>query len=186
MPCTSFDEQSLETSGLVSSCKAGGPPMASRPISSRAFSTTLGRSARTRSSRPNPVSGLLAPTLDDAKAKGRLHEIATMWLDRGSDSEATRQRLNERGVDGAVMAGRPRRASVVGVKCNQPMGRRWPVERTNSWRSNLGQLRRNTDCNTSRKPADRLAQFALAVVFLLTAKLIDSGSRWSPASTPIR
>jgi hypothetical protein len=29
----------------------------------------------------------------------------------------------------------------------QPMGMRWPVERTNSWLSNFGQLRRNTDLN---------------------------------------
>ncbi len=29
----------------------------------------------------------------------------------------------------------------------KPMGLRWPVERTNSWLSNYGQLRRNTDRN---------------------------------------
>ncbi len=57
-----------------------------------------------------------------------------------------------------------------------PLGMRWPVERTNSWLSNFGQLRRNTD----RCSAHRLAQMALAVVFLLTAKLIDWRSRWSP------
>jgi hypothetical protein len=64
----------------------------------------------------------------------------------------------------------------------QPMGMRWPVERTNSWLSNFGQLRRNTD----RKNSHRLAQLALAVVFLLTAKLIDWRNRWSPGSVPIR
>ncbi|MCU1495961.1 MAG: hypothetical protein JWO62_3725, partial [Acidimicrobiaceae bacterium] len=64
----------------------------------------------------------------------------------------------------------------------QPMGLRWPVERTNSWLSNFGQLRRNTD----RKIAHRLAQLALAVVFLLTAKLIDWRNRWSPDLSPIR
>jgi len=62
------------------------------------------------------------------------------------------------------------------------MGLRWPVERTNSWFSNFGQLRRNTD----RKLVHRLAQFALAVVFLLTANLIDWRNRWSPGSVPIR
>ncbi len=40
-----------------------------------------------------------------------------------------------------------------------PLGLRWRVERTNSWLSNYGQLRRNTD----RKPEHRLAQLALAV-----------------------
>jgi transposase len=49
-----------------------------------------------------------------------------------------------------------------------PMGLRWPVERTNfSWLSNFGALRRNTDRTTRH----RLAQLALAVVFLITAKL---------------
>ena len=63
-----------------------------------------------------------------------------------------------------------------------PMGLRWPVERTNSWLSNFGQLRRNTD----RKPTHRLAQLALAVALLLTAKLIDWRNGWSPTPSPIR
>jgi len=62
------------------------------------------------------------------------------------------------------------------------MGLRWPVERTNSWLSNFGQLRRNTD----RKPVHRLAQLAFAVALLLTAKLIDWQNRWSPTPPPIR
>ena len=51
------------------------------------------------------------------------------------------------------------------------MGLRWPVERTNSWLSNFGQLRRNTD----RFNAHRLAQFALAVALIITVKLV----KWS-------
>ena len=127
-------------------------------------------------------SVMLAPTLDDAKAKGLLQEIETIWLDRGYDSDATRQRLIERDIEDAVIARKRKRGTAGGTKNNQPMGLRWPVERTNSWLSNFGQLRRNTD----RKTAHRLAQFALAVVFLLTAKLIDWRNRWSPASSPIR
>jgi hypothetical protein len=46
----------------------------------------------------------------------------------------------------------------------------------------LRQLRKNTQ----RKNIHRLAQFALAVSFLLTAKLIDWRNRWSPRSAPIR
>jgi len=64
----------------------------------------------------------------------------------------------------------------------QPMGLRWPVERTNSWLSNFGELRRNN----SRKAAHRLSELALAVAFLLTAKLIDWRNRWSPDVLPIR
>ena len=127
-------------------------------------------------------SVMLAPTLDDAKAKGLLCDVETIWLDRGYDSDVTRQRLIERDITDAVIAKKRKRGTTGGVKNNQPMGLRWPVERTNSWLSNFGQLRRNTD----RKSAHRLAQFALAVVFLLTAKLIDWRNRWSPASLPIR
>lgn len=124
---------------------------------------------------------LLAPTLDDAKARGLLVDITTIWLDRGYDSDATRQRLAERELTDAVIAKKRKRGSTAPKK-NQPMGLRWPVERTNSWLSNYGQLRRNTD----RKTTHRLAQLALAIVCILTAKLIDWRNRWSPASAPIR
>ena len=126
-------------------------------------------------------SVLLAATLDAAAQRGLLADVDTLWLDRGYDSNVTRQRLAERNVADAVIATKRRRGSTESKK-NQPMGLRWPVERTNSWLSNFGQLRRNTD----RKPAHRLAQFALAVTILLTAKLIDWRKRWSPHLSPIR
>lgn len=126
-------------------------------------------------------SVLLAPTLDAARASGLLADVETIWLDRGYDSDATRERLIERGIADAVIA-KKRRRGATGPTPNQPMGLRWPVERTNSWLSNFGQLRRNTD----RRIAHRLAQFALAVAFLLTAKLIDWRNRWSPGCVPIR
>ena len=124
---------------------------------------------------------MLAPTLDAAGGSGLLAEIETLWLDRGYDSTVTRQRLAERGIDDAVIAKKRKRNSTAAKK-NQPMGLRWPVERTNSWLSNFGQLRRNTD----RRTIHRLAQFALAVALLLTAKLIDWRNRWSPTTSPIR
>ena len=125
---------------------------------------------------------LLAPTLDDAAKRGLLEDIETLWLDRGYDSKVTRARLSERGIDDAVIAKKRKRGAAKNPTKNLPMGLRWPVERTNSWLSNYGQLRRNTD----RKTVHRLAQFALAVAFLLTAKLIDWRNRWSPALPPIR
>ena len=97
------------------------------------------------------------------------------------DSKATRERLSERDLADAVIAKRHKRRGTEPKK-TLPMGLRWPVERTNSWLSNFGQLSRNTD----RKPIHRRAQFALAVVCLLTAKLIDWRNRWSPGSLPIR
>ena len=92
-------------------------------------------------------SVLLAPTLDDAKRRGLLQGVVTIWLDRGYDSEATRQRLIEHELDDAVIAKKRKRGSNE-PKRNQPMGLHWPVERTNSWLSNFGGLRRNTDTLT--------------------------------------
>ncbi len=52
---------------------------------------------------------------------------------------------------------------------------RWPVERTNSWLSNFGQLRRNTD----RFVAHRVAQLALAIVLIVAVKLVKWADRWN-------
>lgn len=126
-------------------------------------------------------SVMLAPTLDDAQGRWLLGEIETIWLDRGYDSKLTRERLAERSIEDSIIA-KKRKVGSKEPKTSQPMGLRWPVERTNSWLSNFGQLRRNTD----RKSVHRLAQLALAVAFLLTAKLIDWRNRWSPDLLPIR
>lgn len=71
-------------------------------------------------------SVLLAPTLDDAGRRGLLHDIETTWLDRGYDSDATRDRLCERHIDDAVIAKKRKRGDPK-PKTNQPMGLRWPV-----------------------------------------------------------
>jgi transposase len=126
-------------------------------------------------------SVMLEPTLDDAAERGLLADIETIWLDRGYDSDLTRKRLADRLLDDAVIAKKRKRGEAKG-KNPQPMGMRWPVERTNAWLAAYGQLRRNTD----RKTVHRLAQFALAVVFLLTGKLIDWRNRWSRVPAPIR
>ena len=55
------------------------------------------------------------------------------------------------------------------------LGLRWPVERTNSWLSNFGQLRRNTD----RFNPQRLGQIALAIALILTVKLVKWAKRWT-------
>jgi len=116
---------------------------------------------------------LLAPTLDDINERGLLVDIETLWLDRGYDSEPTRTRLVERGITDAMIAKKRKRGSAKDTK-HQPMGLRWPVERTNSWLSNFGQMRRNTD----RFTAHRLAQFALAVALIITVKLVKWAKRW--------
>lgn len=127
-------------------------------------------------------SAMLAPTLDAAAERGLLIDVETLWLDRGYDSGATRDRLAARGIDDAIIAKKRPRGAAKTPTPRQPMGLRWPVERTNSWLSNFGQLRRNTD----RDPDRRGCQVALAIVFLLTAKLIDWRNRWSPTPPPNR
>jgi len=70
-------------------------------------------------------SPLLAETLDAARALGLLPEGASIRLDRGYDSEATREKLRVRGLIPEVSEkGRPAPVAATG---------RWIVERTNSW-----------------------------------------------------
>ena len=114
--------------------------------------------------------------MNNEERKKRGSDIRTPPPDSTEDSEELAQ------YDDAVIAKKRSPGSTQAPKKNLPMGLRWPVERTNSWLSNYGQLRRNTD----RKPEHRLAQFALAIAVLLTAKLIDWRKRWSPDLSPIR
>ncbi|HEY5109320.1 MAG TPA: IS5 family transposase [Acidimicrobiales bacterium] len=118
-----------------------------------------------------------APTLRSAKDRGLLADVETLHLDRGYDSQGVRTTCRDLGL-GDVVCARQRRDNKQGLKrppVKAVIGPRWPVERTNSWLSNFGQLRRSTDRSTSH----RLALVALAVTLLLTAKLIDWRDRWS-------
>jgi hypothetical protein len=65
---------------------------------------------------------------------------------------------------------------VPGVK-RQPLrlGRRWIIEATNTWRSNYGQLRRNTD----RRARHRHAALCRATTVLIVGRLIDWRNRWN-------
>jgi transposase len=119
---------------------------------------------------------LLAPTLEPVIARGLLVETETLHLDRGYDNRNVRSLVASVGITDLVCS-RLRPRGTATTKKLVPLGMRWPIERTNSWLSNFGQLRRNTD----RKVTHRLAQLALAVTLLLTAKLIDWRNRWSPA-----
>jgi transposase len=121
---------------------------------------------------------LFAPTLETARQRGLLSDIETLHLDRGYDSKAVRSTCRALGLDDVVCARQRRDGKKPGMKRSpkpRPLGMRWPVERTNSWLSNFGQLRRSTD----RTITHRLAQMALAVTLLITAKLIDWRDRWA-------
>ena len=117
---------------------------------------------------------MLEPTLAAADARGLLEECDTLHLDRGYDNGVVRGVVAAAGIDDLVCSKvRPRGDGA--LKKLVPLGMRWPIERTNSWLTNLGQLRRNTD----RHPRHRRAQFALALVLLTAAKLIDWRDRWT-------
>ena len=124
---------------------------------------------------------LLGATLDDAATRGLLDEIDTLHFDKGYDSATMRTLTANAGLDDVVCAkrrkpGQPKPAKPVANTGSHTMGMRWPVERTNSWMTNYGQLRRNG--NTDRKPAHREAALALAIAAILTVKLVKWHERW--------
>ncbi len=119
---------------------------------------------------------LLAPTLDAIDARGLLGDIDTLHLDRGYDNSIVRTQCTELGLDDLIVA-KKRKPGHGKIKLSISLGMRWPVERTNSWLSNFGQMRRNTD----RYIHHRLDQFALAIALVITIKLIKWADRWSPA-----
>lgn len=118
-------------------------------------------------------SVLLPDTLAAVDDQGLLEEVETLHLDRGYAGQAVRRHAAELGITEVVVP--PIRRGVPARRrapTKVPIGRRWPVERTISWLTNYGQLRRNTD----RKVVHRYAQLAFVVAILLIAKLLDSGN----------
>lgn len=118
---------------------------------------------------------LLDPTLDAVDGRGLLGDIETLHLDRGYDNGVVRDLVASLGLDDLICSKRRPSGTATGVT-RVPLGLRWPIERTNSWLSNFGQLRRSTD----RFIHQRLAQFALAVTLIITVKLIKWADRWNP------
>ena len=123
---------------------------------------------------------LFPATLDAVDARGLLADIETLHLDRGYDNSIVRALCAELGIDDLVAAKKrpPRKSGKPAVKKPVSLGMRWPVERTNSWMSNFGQLRRNTD----RFIHHRLDQLALAIALIITIKLVKWSDRWSPTA----
>jgi transposase len=118
---------------------------------------------------------LLQPTLESVATRGLLDDIDTLHLDRGYDYPVVRKRLAAFGLDDVVI--QRRGTKIPGVN-KQPLrlGLRWIVEATNTWWSNYGQLRRNTD----RRIRHRHAALCLATTVLIVGRLIDYRNRWSP------
>ena len=107
--------------------------------------------------------------------RGLLDGIETLHLDRGYDSATARRLCADAGIADVVCPKRRAPGAADGPR-PAPLGPRWSIERANSWLSNFGQLRRNTDHRTCH----RRAQLALAIACILTAKLIDHRNRWDP------
>lgn len=114
-------------------------------------------------------SVMIRPTLE-AIPTALLRRIGTLHLDRGYDNKNVRAVLTDLAVMNPNIARRRRGKDQPEIPA-EPLrkGKRWPVERTNSWLSNYGQMRRNTD----RRSEHRHAQLALVVTILITAKLLD-------------
>jgi transposase len=117
-------------------------------------------------------SVILPETLDEVERRGLLGRIATLHLDRGYDNGVVRRHVAGRGIPELVCAPQRYTGRSPGIRrpsAPVPLGLRWPVERTNSWLSNYGQLRRNTD----RRSEHRRAQLSFVIAILLIVKLID-------------
>ena len=134
---------------------------------------------------------LFEPTLKSIQAQGLIEDIGTLHLDRGYDYQRVRDEAQAHGIKDVNCTkkrkpgtkkrkpGAKKRkpgAKNTRAKKSAPLGMRWTVERTNSWLSNFGQLRRNTD----RQPKHRIAQLCLATALIITIKLINRRNRWNP------
>ena len=117
---------------------------------------------------------LLEPTLASVASRGLLVDIETLHLDRSYDYPVIRLRLNELGlVDHDIQR---RGTKTPGKRQPLNLGLRWIVEATNTWWSNYGQLRRNTD----RRARHRHAALCLATTVFIIGRLIDHRDRWTP------
>lgn len=116
---------------------------------------------------------LLEPMLDSVARIGLDRDIELLCLDRGYDFPKIRRILNDRGYTELDIQQRGTKPAP-GTPHRLTLGLRWIVEVANSWLSNYGQLRRNTD----RKLDCRLAAYQLAVTILITTRLVDYRNRW--------
>ena len=97
---------------------------------------------------------LLAQTLDALKDFQPLPERVTVHLDAGYDYRPCREALEERALLGEI--------AHRGTPAPIQVGRRWVVERTNSWLNDFGRLRR---CTERRKDClDAYLALAAAIV----------------------
>ena len=119
---------------------------------------------------------MLDPTLAAVAATGLILDIETIHLDRGYAGDPVANTCRRWGIDDVVRTPKRPPGQARGRSRTEPLGKRWIVESANSWLSNYGQLRRNTD----RRTDCRHAALRLATTILITAKLIDWKNRYNP------
>ncbi len=120
---------------------------------------------------------LLEPTLAGMDPFGPAPTGTTVHLDRGYDSGVTRTLLDSLGFIGAIAR--------KGLPAPMQVGKRWVVERTQSWMNGYGKLRRCTET------ASRTVDFYLflAAAFVVTRCLIQRARtryRWPGRPTTRR
>jgi transposase len=116
---------------------------------------------------------LLEPTIEAVAAVGLLTDIDTLHLDRGYGYPVIRERLAVFGL--TELDVQRRGTKQPGTKQALTLGLRWIVEALNSWWSNYGQLRRNTD----RRIVHRETALSLATTVLIISKLLTYRDRFS-------
>ena len=121
---------------------------------------------------------MLEPTLAAVAATGLVEDIGVVSLDRSYDYPAIRARLHAYWLTDLDIQKRGTKPKP-GEPHRLTLGLRWIVEAANSWWSNYGQLRRNTD----RRERHRHAALRLATTVLIIGRLLDYRNRWSPTST---
>jgi hypothetical protein len=120
---------------------------------------------------------LLGPALAGVAARGLLEPGATVHLDRGFDSAATRALPAGLGLRGAIAR--------KGVPAPVQAGGRWVVERTHAWLNGYGKLRRCTE----RRAAVVDFYLFLAAAFVVARLLIERARpryRWPSRPTTRR
>ena len=116
---------------------------------------------------------LLAPTLDGLDAIRPRQADITVHLDRGYQGAPTRTVLDGLGITGVI--------AQKGIPAPLQVGKRWVVERTQSWMNGFGKLRRCTERN------GHVVDFYLflAAAFVVVRRLIEEArTRYRWASQP--
>ncbi len=113
-----------------------------------------------------------------------LFDVETLHLDRGHNSRIHRL-CNSPTTTDVICVNRRPRDQANHIKLPTPLRIRWTVERTNSWLTNYGQIRRNTDRRTHHRQAQLNLTITLIITLIITIKLINWRDRCNPTDQPL-